>query len=192
MNTVMGKTLAYDLGYIAAGLEELEAYLLSKELFWPVNAPSPAGEGAYPQLTLGGLLLALRRARSRGKSPPGHSQVQRLETHLNAARAQWLSAWEEKAAWELRSRMRQWGSYLTELRREPADHRVYFRYEVRLRALIELLIAEVHQLESEDQALLTMLDQEVRGRLIAGDFVWGEDLAEGFPKDTFWYLWGDV
>lgn len=59
----------YDLGYLKAGISALENYLLSNDLYWPVGASSPSGEPAYPRLTLGGLLLAQKRAHARNLTP---------------------------------------------------------------------------------------------------------------------------
>jgi hypothetical protein len=36
------------------------------------------------------------------------------------------------------------------------------------------------------------LDVGLRSHFKRGDFVWGEELAEGFPQEKYWYLWGDV
>ncbi|HEY5573072.1 MAG TPA: hypothetical protein VIK64_08690, partial [Anaerolineales bacterium] len=58
----------YDLGYLRAAVAALEDYLMSNELYWPIGAASPAGEPDYPRLTLGGLLLAQKRAHARDLS----------------------------------------------------------------------------------------------------------------------------
>jgi len=40
------KFFEYDLRYLSAGLEILEKYILSDEVFWPINANPPGGEPA--------------------------------------------------------------------------------------------------------------------------------------------------
>ena len=55
------KSIEYDLRYLSAGLEILENYLLSDEVFWTIYVNPPEGEPAYPKLTLDGLLLAQAR-----------------------------------------------------------------------------------------------------------------------------------
>ena len=42
------KSLDYDLGYLTAGLEILERYLLSDDVFWAMNAKPPEGELDFP------------------------------------------------------------------------------------------------------------------------------------------------
>ena len=51
-------TFEYDLRYLSAGLNLLEKYLISDEIFWPMDIHPPEGEYAYPSLTFDGLLLA--------------------------------------------------------------------------------------------------------------------------------------
>jgi len=55
----------YDLRYLKAGVEELEQYLLSSQLYWPVHVVTPTGETPYPRLTPGELLLAREKLRAR-------------------------------------------------------------------------------------------------------------------------------
>jgi hypothetical protein len=49
----------YSLGLAEAMADELEDYLLSGELFWPLQRRASPGEPPYPQLSLGGLFLTL-------------------------------------------------------------------------------------------------------------------------------------
>lgn len=188
----MKTSLAYDLGYVEAGLAELESYLLGNDLFWPLNSPSPIGEPAFEQLTPGGLLLAGARLGPRAKPPQQRTQAESLIARLDVMRTQWRAAWEEKAAWELRSRLRQWGHYIHEIQRDPQEHGAYYSHEVRLRVLIELLLTEIRQPDSADIQRLARLDFILSGWLIAGDFLWEEDLQAGFPRDPYWYLWGNI
>ena len=55
------KSFEYDLRYIQAGLDSIEEYLLSDEVFWPLSAHPPEGAPEYPRLTLDGLLLSKAR-----------------------------------------------------------------------------------------------------------------------------------
>jgi hypothetical protein len=55
--------LKKDRAYLEAGIPELEDYLLSDELYWPISA---RGHN-LPRLTIGGLLLANDRLEARGE-----------------------------------------------------------------------------------------------------------------------------
>ncbi|MBL7163337.1 MAG: hypothetical protein ISS57_12080 [Anaerolineales bacterium] len=186
----MGTSIQYDLGYIQAAIEELQPYLLSDELYWSLSGHASPGDKAYPKLTLGGLLLALARSRARADSPKITGKADRLENRLETIRSQWQVAWDEKASWEFRSRLRQWGNYLNEVQRDPQEHAVYYPYEVSARVILELLKQQTEKLADSDVETLIKLDQRLRAQFITGSFMWDDDLSGGFPKDEFWFLWG--
>ncbi len=47
----------YYLTYLNSGSIELEAYLLSNELFWPISAVPPGGAPAFPKLNFRGVAV---------------------------------------------------------------------------------------------------------------------------------------
>ena len=186
-------SIDYDIRYVTASLNELKGYLLSKELFWPLSIISTPGKPTYPKLTPGNLLLALARLKAFDKGDfldaAQNSEFTRLEMEFDTLKRKWAAAWEEKVSREFTSRLRQWGHYLNEVTANPDSHAPYYRNEVRLRVLLELLLEELR----EDEHLeLTALDTFLHARFNDGDFIWDEDLAEGFPKEKYWFLWGDV
>ena len=58
---------------------------------------------------------------------------------------------------------------------------------MRTRALLTLLSPYTEEDERYD---LTPLDNILRNILIPGEFIWGEELAPGFPEEDFWFLYG--
>lgn len=188
----MASSLDHDLGYIQAALDELESYLLSNELFWSLKGFGTAGEPTYPQLTIGGLSLAFARAQTRASHLGAESQVIRFENKLEMLQSQWRLAWNEKATWEFHSRLRQWGTYLNEVKLDPSEYSSYYGYEVRWRVVLALLMPEAARVEPESLDLLTSLDDMLRSRFIPGDFIWDDDLSLGFLVDEYWYLWGNL
>lgn len=183
----------YDLRYLEAGVEELKDYLLYKDLFWPLSAVSPAGEPGYPKLTLGNLLIAQARLRGyaakRQLDTQQQADYERVEGEIEAVKRKWQAAWEEKAAHEFTSRLRQWGHYLDELHKKKDNHAPYYSNEVRLRAILQLLSAD---LGKETPPELTSLDAVLQALLAPGEFVWEEAVQAGFPQEAFWFLYGDI
>ena len=55
-------TLEYDLRYLRASVELLKNYLFSKDIYWSIGISAERGAPPYPQLTLGNMLLARKRA----------------------------------------------------------------------------------------------------------------------------------
>jgi hypothetical protein len=170
-----------DKAYLEAGIPELEAYLLSKELYWPISARGYS----LPRLTIGGLLLAQARLEARGEHIESHLP------RLYGVRSKWRAAWETKAGREVGARMRLWSNYLADYRQNPEGHADAYPHEVRYRVMLHLLLAELPAPPAE-QNVLTQLDGTLRARLSPGDFIWETDLEAGFPREVYWYLYGKL
>jgi hypothetical protein len=171
--------------YIQEGLDELEDYLLSDELFWSLNI---WGDSPFPRMTVGNMLLFMTYLRSSITIPAQEAQYARLETELFAITKRWQAAWERKAAREFTSRLRQWATYLEELRKEPNTHIDYFKTEVRLRVLLELL-GETLPDPPESPAVL---DEHLRPIFDDGEFLWDQAVQGGFPPEDYWFLYGKL
>jgi hypothetical protein len=181
---------AYFQIYLKAGLQELESYLLSNQLFWTVNASPPLGEPGYPKFTLGGFLFFDLCASTLAKTSSQDAAMHSIDADINSCRTRWQVAWERKASWEFGSRLRQWGNVLKEIRLDPEEHLDYYRYEVRWRVLIQLLLSEIRELETAQQEQLDGQDLLLRSLFKPGNFIWEPRLAPGFPSDPYWFLWG--
>lgn len=158
-------TLQADLDYLVAGVPELETYLLSKELYYPIGA-------RLPQLTLGGILLAVARVGLRAES---------FRARVDTTREKWRSAWEAKSAREINARQRQWLDYLAEYRGDPRMGAKLYPQNVRQRAILTLL----GKVALDADALL-------KSNFMVGHFVWEEACANNFSRETFWYLYGTL
>lgn len=180
----------YDFGYLSAAISELETYLLSDELFWPVSANPPARTQPYPRLTLGGLLLFIKRAEAFALSASQTSQVIQIENRLAQIKIKWRTKWEEKANNEYVSRLNQWRNYIEEYRQDPDKHGDYYPYEIRWRVIVQLLDNEISKLDDAIFELRDGLDQMLRSNFTQGNFVWEDQLIQIFPESTFWYLYG--
>jgi hypothetical protein len=178
--------------YLQAGIQEAERYLLSNQLFWPLNISAPEGEPGYPNLTLGSLLFHGACAQPLVETSSQETALRQIQTEIDHVRSHWQVAWRGKADWEFKSRLRQWGNVLKEIRVDPEDNIPYYQYEVRLRVFLDLLQAEIKEIEPADREHLKSLDLLLGALFIHGDFIWEQTLADGFPADQFWYLWGTL
>lgn len=160
-----------DRTYYEAGLNDLEQYLLSKELYWTASASTPD----LTQLTPGGLLLV--RARLRG----WRADTASLDARLEAVRAKWRSAWETKASREVRARSELWKNFLSDYQHDPRGVARQYSQNVRHRVIIALLG------ETSDP-----MDNYLHSVLIPGEFVWDAQLQSGFPRDVFWFMYGNL
>jgi hypothetical protein len=180
----------YDLHYLQASSDGLEAYLFANQLYWPLGASPPAGEAPYPPLTLDNLLLSQARLKARRLSKSQQAELARLAGSLDLLRSKWRSAWGRKAQHEFRARLNLWRNYLSEYQQDPDGQADRYPYEVRQRVMLQLLEDEVDEIPSAEAELLRLLDQHLRAWLAPGQFVWEADLINVFTQEHYWYLHG--
>jgi hypothetical protein len=179
----------YDAGYLEAANELLEDYLLSKEIYWKLNASSPPGEPGYPSLTLGAMLLAAERLQARQLTPDQSQEFSRLHGDMERKRSKWRTAWRNKAREEFRSRLDLWGNYLEDFRRDPEGNIDRYGYEVSRRVMLELLGDDIPEVPIAQEELLKGLDKIIEGLMVSGEFVWDAELEAGFSPLKYPYLY---
>ena len=170
-----------DKAYLEASIPELEAYLLSNELYWPITARGYD----LPRLTIGGILLARARLGARGE------RIESLVTQLDAVHSKWRVAWEKKASRGFQARFRLWSNYLKDYRQNSEGNADAYPSEVSNRVMLQLLLAELPAPPSEAGAL-SQLDRTLRASFVSGDFIWETDLQPGFPREEYWFLYGNL
>jgi len=180
----------YELRFMSAGIEQIENYLLSGDIFWHIGIQSRTDQSPYPQLTLGWLLLYKLKARATCRTSEQKTDLQELEAKMEAARSKWRTAWSNKAAAEFRSRLNLWVNFLDEFELNPPDNIDRFPYEVTRRVQLDLLMEEVFELPKADRDALNGMDELLKSIFIPGDFVWEPVFEVNFPKSRFWYLYG--
>ena len=186
------KSLEYDLCYLNAGLEILEKYLLSDEVFWPININPPVGEPEYPGLTLDWILLASARLAGHRMSPDQKDQVEKVISTMEFYHSRWRVAWEKKASQCYQVRERMWRNFIQEYQDNPQENADRYGYEVRLRVMLELLKPEFRQQNTADEEMLSGLDGYLKSVLVAYGFIWDQEVQTGFPEKVYWYLYGKL
>jgi hypothetical protein len=182
----------YDLRFLRAGAKQLGKYLLSDNIYWPLDVQAASGESPYPQLTLGWLLLFLQRAESSCEGKDIHLEREHINQEIETTRAKWLSAWKNKARAEFHARLNLWRDFLEEYRINPKDNYNRYSYEVNRLVILHLLWAEAGDIRQSDIQMFNALDSMLRARFIPGTFVWDDKLAPSFPKSNYWYLYGSL
>ena len=185
-------SIEYDLGYVSEGLASLESYLLSDDIYWNLRAASPPGEPAYPLLSLGGLLLAKARLVARRLPTEQSGRLSQLETGIERNRTHWRTAWTKKAEREFTARLRLWRDFIEEYRQSPEANIDRYAYEVSRRVMLHFLQAEATQISEQEQEMLAGLDKILLAVFIPGEFIWDNELRNGFPPQIFPYLYGSL
>ncbi len=179
-------TILRDNTFFRSGVQELEEYLLSEELFWPLS-----GRRALPRLTIGGLLIAKKRLEVRTSSASAHQEFTRLEEQLKICISKWQAAWERKAAREIQPRFVEWKNYLEDYQQAPDVYAGDYPEQVQWRVVLHLLGKELPHLPNEFSSLHD-LDKLLEAFFSPGQFVWDLDLAPAFPAVQYWYLYGKL
>lgn len=180
----------YDMRFFEAALERLEDYLLSPDLYWPLQIEARREEPPYLQLTPGQLLLTRRRLEATCHTAEQRARLSHLDERFEHLRHQWRSHWLRKAQADLERRLQQWETYLNEYLEKPSAHYDRYRYEVRRRAQIHLLAEALNTPTPHLEATLASLDRLLRSCFISGEFLWEPEVRPAFPPQEFWYLYG--
>lgn len=182
--------LKNDLTILEAMAAEMEDYLISDVLFWPLM------KGNLPRLTLGAYLL--RQHRLTGLR---HLLDDREQLRLDAAVAQFnrslvekVVRFEEHAHQELRARLRQWGEFLKDLGGESSTSVAYYAASVETRAMIAALVARMkmppYQLDDHIDQQIRIYDSALRKLWMPGEFVWPPEWRGAYPTTEYWWLYG--
>lgn len=184
------QVLENDLAFLQASTPVLEEYLLSDVLYYPVTGQhSRQLSGDTTRLTLGNLLLSQKRLSSGLMNDDISAEFSNTLSQIDKIRTQWRSRWEIKIQQELPNRLMLWKNYLSEWGDGSKSKAGDYPYNVRLRVILELLMAETSALLVQEKMLLHSLDQRLKGKGAPGPFVWDEIFRSGFPADKFWFLY---
>ena len=167
--------------FLKAAVPELEAYLLSDQLFWPL--------GSGQRMTLGNVLLALKEWGAVEPSDADHGAFHALREQIGAVRDRWRTNWSNKAEHEFEARLRQWDQALKDFFSEMSNKTVIYRQEVTVRAILELLKSEMLEAPLDDINRLARLDAQLRRATQPADFIWDAGWQNAFPPETYWFLY---
>lgn len=183
--------LRQDLITLEAFAEEMDAYLRADVLFRPMG-PS------LPQLTLGGYLMRQYRLLHL-RTELDAAENLRLDhalTRYQQALVEKIVRYEQHAHQELQARLRQWQEYLRDLQAEPRSAAAYYATAIEPRVMLDALLDSLrlppYRLNSDAPQRLMPLDRNLRTRLVGDDFIWPAEWQPAYPRQRFWYLYGQL
>lgn len=180
--------LQQDLTVLEAMSAEMDQYLRSDVLFWPME------QSDLPRLTLGSFLMRQHRLLELRDllSMPQQEQLHRAISRYHEALEEKVVRFESKAHEELEARLRQWHEYLREARRGTGA--AYYESAVDTRAMIEALVSQLrvapYRLQEKIPQKVALLDRELRKAWEPGTFVWPPEWKPAYPQEKFWWLYG--
>ena len=182
--------LKQDLYILEAMASEMDEYLRSQVLFWPLS------QANLPRLTIGGYLMRQHRLLTLGHLL-NNKEIARRDAavvQFNQALDEKVVRFEERAHQELHARFRQWGEYLKELHDSNLAVADFYPSHVQTRAMISGLIAKLrlppYEFDERIKSQLATYDQVLRNYWHPGEFVWPEWWKPAYPKSEYWWLYG--
>jgi hypothetical protein len=173
---------------------ELEEYLKSVIVYWPVASSNPFGD-KMPPLTIGNVLDAIGRAAAalNDLTPDQAAELTAIRQQHDRIRDARPAVYASKAAREIGSRLDAWSQYLDEAARQSADVAAYYPHEVRVRAKAHVLAQALgRDLPQAAQQRLALSDARLRALFEPGAFVWDDRLQAAFPQNPCWWLYGHL
>jgi len=189
MSTTVDK-VHEDLEILTAMAAEMDDYLKSETLYWPMI------HGDMPKLTLGGYLMRQHRLLhlSDALNDQEREQLETAVQQFQQALAEKVVRAEHRAHEELGVRVRQWGTYLNDVQRERALAAVNYETAVENRvmadALVQFLKTPPYQLEANAAQNLQMMDAALRRYWQPGNFIWTPVWQKVYPEAAYWWLYG--
>lgn len=176
-----------------AMLDEMEDLLLSREVFWPLDASAATRSDQFPKLSIGAFLLTTDQLASQANemSPEQINTFQALGEAYAQVSSKWPANLGKKAVAEMRQRANLWRAYLQELADNPSMAENYAQ-EVKNRVLLERLQEPAQGAEGlqEVRDRIQDLDSLLRSRFQPGNFIWDPRLLGSYSDDRYWFLAG--
>jgi hypothetical protein len=181
-----------DLVFVEEMASELEPYLLSKTLYWSLNARRSAQYNLLKG-TLGGMLIRAHKLSALRDSltPDQQQRLHDARTKIEEELTHWAVQTSQKAAREVKARLNSWGAYLQECQSNARQYESEYPQQTEGRTILEFLFAYTDDdaASAAAHARLTQLDGLLQSISRAHEFVWDEALIPAFPQDRFWWLY---
>ncbi|MEN6480708.1 MAG: hypothetical protein ABFD29_00815 [Anaerolineaceae bacterium] len=182
-------TLEVDRAIVLDSTDELESYILSEHIFWKVKHPNSASFfTSIPEFSLGNLLLSLARLKASREDMLAYPEFQDVVEKIENIKAHWTVNWSKKADAELQMRVRLWSGTINDLIENRSHFGLNYPYQIRMRAIIQLLIEEVLQ-PNKVVDIVEELDLALANLTSEADFCWEASLSRGFDLEKYWFLY---
>jgi hypothetical protein len=185
MMSEQGYSFERDLKEAQAMVEGLVPYVYEDELYGKLGMN-------MPRLTIGGLLMRLRRLRALAGQMNAADKVALLDTRHASVCQEWTLAYNRKLLREAESRMRDMQTYFGECRDDPKLGANAYLPEAQRRTILHEIAAVLSPSELEQSKLdskLRRVDSDLRRVVRPSEFVWATVLKTVYPAETFWWLY---
>jgi hypothetical protein len=196
--TIMSETkysFEKDLHEATAMAEGLAEYVRIDMLYGKVGSGGMFGGGKMPSLTIGALLMRIRRLSVLNDQLNSNqqTQLQKVVNRHDAVVEEWRFHYEQKLVREAKSRLDAMSTYFDECRSDPILCASAYLPEAFRRTVVQECLLGMVDLNIEIDAELNMKLEGTDGRLHAlvrpADFIWSQKLMPAYPRDDYWWLY---
>lgn len=184
-----------DLKEAQAMAKALVPYVYEKELYGRTGSGGMFSGGAMPTLTVGALLMRLRRLRTLRPHMNEKQQAQfdEIEARNDEVRREWAAAYEGKMVREALSRLDAMRAFFDECSQSPQLCASAYLPEALKRTIVEeirLAMRDYRITSSEVDSKTRSTDSRLRRfTQQPSHFIWAEALQEVYPSESFWWLY---
>ena len=197
LSTVVAARPETDLAVVGAMAGQFESYILRGEVYRTVAVQASAdggGTGERPvQSSVGDVLARLHKleAQSNLLTEAQKQELTEAQAQIGKTAEHLPSHFQALLLREARARLNSLNWFLDDCSENGRECRVQYPFEIRNRQRI----AEIGKaLDSASAAALAnplaAIDQRLRGLSGGGEFVWEAAVAQVYPRDEYWYLYG--
>ncbi len=184
-----------DLKEAQAMANGLESYLQGSELYGRVGGGGIFSGGKMPSLTLGALIMRLRRLHlfRDQMTPAQQSQLDSIEEQHENARKEWRTHYDNWLLKEANSRLDAMNPYFQEVRDTPTMAAFAYKPEAQRRTIVQEILDKMEELgirSADLDAKARKIDSRLRGLgLQPSDFIWASALQPAYPQKVYWWLY---
>lgn len=189
-----GFTIERDLREARAMANGLIPYVHENRLYGTVGGGGLFGGGTMPSLTIGALLMRLRRLRALEDqlSEAQRASLADIEARHEDVRKEWTVHYTEKLNQEARSRLKAMAQFFEECDDNPRICPNIYLPETLRRTIVQDIAAALDAMGAESADLdreIRGVDGKLRRFTEPSEFVWARALEPAYPRDVYWWLY---
>ncbi len=180
-----------DLSEVKQMVDALEHYLRGDEVYG--NVGGLFGSGNMPRLTVGMILLRLRRleALKDEMKDSQHEKLDSVQQAFDVVRGEWSSFYNDKMLKEANSRLELIKQYFQECMENPSMCASGYKPEALRRTVVQELLHEMEERHIESAELRSKVaeaDGYLRQYADQTGFIWSDVLEAVYPEADYWWL----
>ena len=187
-------TIERDLREARAMADALIPYVHENRLYGTVGGGGMFGGGKMPSLTIGALLMRLRRLRALEDrlTDSQRAALAEIEARHEEVRKEWTVLYTEKLNQEANSRLKAMAQFFEECDDSPRICPNIYLPETLRRTIVQDITAALDTLGAESTDLsraIRGVDGKLRRFTEPSEFVWAQALEAAYPREVYWWLY---